>query len=240
MADDALIYGHRNSEWTGLGPTLEEDISFSSIAQDKVGHAWQLYQILEKNFGMDHPDQLAFMRDEKDMKCSHLVEIYTQDYAFALVRHFFFDHAEFLRYNMLKDSKYEPLAQLANKIKGEIKYHLLHADTWMQKLSKGTEESKARMQTAINEAFPYALGIFEEGPSEDELKETGAFAGESELHDRWLEEVFPIVRKAGLSLPESNEVEPQFGGRNGYHTEYLQPLLNEMTEVLRSEPEASW
>jgi ring-1,2-phenylacetyl-CoA epoxidase subunit PaaC len=174
------------------------------------------------------------------MKCSQLVEIYSQDYAFALVRHFFFDHAEFLRYSMLQNSRYEPLAQLSKKIKGEIKYHLLHADTWMQKLSNGTEESKARMQSAVNEAFPYALGVFEPSDHDKELKEMGAFEGETALREQWLETVFPIVRKAGLTLPEADDVEPKFGGRNGYHTEFLQPLLNEMTEVLRSEPEASW
>lgn len=240
MADDALIYGHRNSEWTGLGPTLEEDISFSSIAQDKVGHAWQLYQILENNFGMHDPDELAFKRDEKEMKCSHFVEIYTQDYAFALVRHFFFDHAEFLRYSMLQNSRYEPLAQLAKKIKGEIKYHLLHADTWMQKLGTSTEESKARMQGAVNEAFPFALGLFEKGDHEAELKEQHVFEGEEALRQQWLDSIFPIVRKAGLSMPEPEEAAPKLGGRNGYHTEFLQPLLNEMGEVLRSEPDAKW
>jgi ring-1,2-phenylacetyl-CoA epoxidase subunit PaaC len=101
MADDALIIGHRNSEWTGIGPMLEEDLAFSSMAQDKVGHAQALYQILHAVLGEKDPDILAFQRTEKDFKCCQLVELPIGEYDFSLVRHFLFDHAESLRYDML-------------------------------------------------------------------------------------------------------------------------------------------
>src|SRR5512141_2016888 len=100
IADDELILGHRNSEWTGLGPILEEDIAFSSIAQDQIGHAVSIYTMLHEQFGEPTPDALAFGREEHEFRCSHLVELPIGDYAFSLIRHFLFDHAELLRYAM--------------------------------------------------------------------------------------------------------------------------------------------
>jgi ring-1,2-phenylacetyl-CoA epoxidase subunit PaaC len=238
MADDELIIGHRNSEWTGLGPILEEDIAFSSIAQDQIGHALANYGLLNSEFGEPIPDIIAFGRDERQFCCSQFVELPTTDYAFSLIRHFLFDHAESLRYGMLTLSSFAPLASLAKKIKGELKYHVLHADMWVSKLGKGTEESHARMQSALNEAFPYALGIFEPSDYEEELIKDGVFPGEKKLHEAWLEKITPIIEKAGLTLPNTQET--NYGGRHGYHTEYLQPLIDEMTEVYRLDPAAIW
>lgn len=137
MADDALIFGHRNSEWTGLGPVLEEDIAFSSMAQDKIGHAQALYLILHEEYGAPTPDKLAYQRSEKELKCCHLVELPNGEYDFSLVRHFFFDHAEICRYALLGQSSEKRLAALAKKIHGELKYHVLHADTWLKKTCNG-------------------------------------------------------------------------------------------------------
>lgn len=241
MADDELILGHRNSEWTGLGPVLEEDIAFSSMAQDKIGHAYALYKILNEEFGEAVPDQVAFNRgDEKLFKCCQLVELPIGEYDFSLVRQFLFDHAEAARYELLLNSVYPPLAQLARKIKGELKYHVLHADVWVKKLGQATEESKARMQSAVNDTFPLALGIFEPGDFEDELKNQGIFEGEAAAKALWLESIQAVLDQAGLNLPDPKSVEPVYGGRKGYHTEHLAPLLKEMTEVFSIDPAAEW
>lgn len=240
MADDQLIIGHRNSEWTGLAPTLEEDIAFSSIAQDKLGHALALYTILHEQLGEKDPDTIAFLRSEQEMRCCHLVEYPIGEYDFSLVRHFLFDTAEHVRFEMLATSSFEPLAQVARKIKGEIKYHVLHAQTWIKQLGTGTEESRARMQTALNNVLPLALGIFEPSPFEAELAEQGVFAGEEELRQRWLDVILPTIEQAGLTLPALDSVTPVFGGRKGYHSEHLQPLLDEMTSVFRLDPTTEW
>lgn len=240
MADDALIIGHRNMEWTGVGPILEEDIAFSSIAQDKLGHALQLYAILHDVLGEKDPDTIAFTRNEKDFSCCHLVEHPIGEYDFSLVRHFYFDNAEMLRFSALTQSSFEPLAKLSNKIKGEIKYHVFHANTWINQLANGTEESKARIQSALNSVFPLALGIFEQLENESELIKSQIFIAENDLKNQWYNEVKTIVESAGLNLPELNSAEPVLGGRKGYHTEYLQPLLTEMTEVFRIDPTAEW
>src|SRR5688500_18496689 len=150
MADDALIQGHRNSEWTGLGPIMEEDIAFSSMAQDKIGHAWALYRILHENLEGTEPDRFAFLRGEKEYKCCHLVEMPNGEYDFSLMRHFLFDHAEAVRWEQLQQSTFEPLVPLARKLKGEIKYHTLHANAWISQLCRAGEESYARMQSALN------------------------------------------------------------------------------------------
>src|ERR1044071_6648325 len=107
------------------------------------------------------------------------------------MRHFLFDHAEMLRYSMLTESSFAPLAGLEKKIKGELKYHVLHADLWVSKLGQGTEESRARMQSALNEAWPYAVGMFEPAAFENELIETKVFAGEEKLQQAWLAVVMP-------------------------------------------------
>lgn len=240
MADDALVIGHRNSEWTGIGPMLEEDLAFSSMAQDKIGHAQALYNILHQEFEQAEADTLAFKREEKDFKCCQFVELPIGEYDFSLVRQFLFDHAELLRYEMLTQSSLQSLALLAKKVKGEIKYHVMHADTFLKQLGNGTEESKARMQSALNTAWPWALGIFEKSEFEADLISNKIFAGEEELKKRWLEKIAPIISAAGLNLPVTNEEKIVYGGRKGFHSEHLQPMLEEMTEVTRTDINAEW
>ena len=240
MADDALILGHRNSEWTGLGPMLEEDIAFSSMAQDKIGIANALYSMLHEQFGDKDPDTIAFTRNEKDFFCAHLVELPIGEYDFSLVRHFLYDHAEFLRFEMLQNSSYKPLADLAKKVKGELKYHILHADTWMQRLGTATEESKARMQSALNITFPLTFSLFEPSSFEDDLQAENNFEGEKALQERWLTAIQNIISQTDLKLPEVKNITAHYGGRKGFHTEHLQPMLDEMTEVFRLDAQAQW
>lgn len=240
MADDELIIAHRNSEWTGLGPILEEDIAFSSIAQDKLGHAQALYSLLEA-LGEADPDTTAFARPESRFRCCHLVEYPIGGYDFSLMRHLMFDMAEVVRFEMLEQSSYEPLAKLAAKVRGEIKYHVFHANTWVEQLgAKGSEESHARMQSALNTVFPLALGIFEPSDFEAELQAGGIFSGEAQLQGRWLAAITPILERATLVIPTVENPTVAYGGRKGYHTEHLAPLLEEMQEVFRIDPGAQW
>ncbi|HVZ41724.1 MAG TPA: 1,2-phenylacetyl-CoA epoxidase subunit PaaC [Candidatus Kapabacteria bacterium] len=240
MADDDLIIAHRNSEWTGLGPIMEEDIAFSSIAQDKLGHSLALYTLLQ-GLGEAEPDTTAFTRDEAQFRCCHLVEYPIGGYDFSLMRHFLFDMADMLRFEMLESSSFEPLAKLAAKVRGEIKYHVFHAATWVEQLgAKGNEESHARMQSSLNQVYPLALGIFEPSQYEAELAAAGIFAGEAALQEKWAAAVAPILERSNLRIPSVADPSPAYGGRRGYHTEHLQPMLTEMTEVFRIDPTASW
>ena len=186
-------------------------------------------------------DQLIIgQRDEKDFKCCHLVELPIGEFDFTLVRHFLFDHAEYIRFEMLANSSFEPIANLAKKYKGEIKYHIFHANTWIKQLMNGTEESKARIQSSFSELIPIAFSIFEPGSFEDLLIKEGIFGGEKALETKWFETISSITSDNGIKLPEVPDKMIACGGRKGYHTEYLKPMLLEMTEVLRSEPGAVW
>ncbi|MBO3700219.1 1,2-phenylacetyl-CoA epoxidase subunit PaaC [Roseivirga sp. E12] len=239
MADDQLILGHRNSEWTGFGPLLEEDIAFSSMAQDKVGQSWQLYKILNE-LGESDPDIVAFMRNADQFHNSQFVELPNGEYDFSLIRHFLFDTAELIRFQMLSESSFEPLANLAKKIKGETKYHSMHAKIWIKQLGSATEESISRLQGSLDEAMPYAFGLFEVSKFEQELIDTGIFAGEEALKALWKNATTEVISETRLTLPDMESITPVFGGRYGSHTEHLQPLLDEMSEVFKVDPTADW
>ena len=239
MADDQLILGHRNSEWTGMGPLLEEDIAFSSMAQDKIGHSLALYSILHR-LGEGEPDSVAFTRNANQFHNCVLVELPNGEYDFSLIRHFLFDTSELLRFEMLSRSSCEPLAQVAGKIKGELRYHTLHANTWVKQLGSATEESISRLQKSLDQLMPYALGIFEESPYEKELMDNGIFEGEQILKIKWQAKVEEIISATSLQVPDFKIIQSVTGGRIGEHSEHLQPLLDEMSEVFRIDPGAEW
>jgi ring-1,2-phenylacetyl-CoA epoxidase subunit PaaC len=236
LADDEVIIGHRNAEWTGHGPILEEDIAFSSMAQDEIGHA-QVYYALLHALGEADPDQLAFNRDAGEFHCAQLVELPKGDWAFSVARQFLYDAAEAVRLAALSRSSYQPLAQAARKFAGEEKYHFMHGKAWIANLGNATPESRARLQAALDQAFPYALGLFETTEADAAIVAEGLQAPEAELKKEWLALIAPIVTEAGLTLPEAAPME---GGRRGRHTEHLTALLNAMQLVFRTDPKATW
>ncbi|MGB4975016.1 MAG: 1,2-phenylacetyl-CoA epoxidase subunit PaaC [Cyclobacteriaceae bacterium] len=239
MADDQLILGHRNSEWTGFGPLLEEDIAFSSMAQDKVGHSLALYTILN-DLGEQDPDTIAFTRNADQFHNTVFTELPNAEYDFSLIRHFLYDTAEAFRFEMLSHSSFEPLAQVATKVRGELRYHTMHANTWVKQLGAATEESISRLQQSLEFALPYALGIFEPSPFEKELIADGIFEGEKALEEKWRKKVEEVIAQTQLQLPKWETITPHYGGRTGKHTEHLQPLLDEMSEVFKIDPAAEW
>lgn len=239
MADDQLILGHRNSEWTGMGPLLEEDIAFSSMAQDKIGQSLALYTILHQ-LGERDPDTIAFTRHATQFHNCLLVELPNAEYDFSLIRHFLYDTAEAIRFEALTRSSCEPLARLATKIRGELRYHTLHANTWIKQLGSATPESIDRLQKSLEYALPYAMGMFEESSFENELISDGIFEGEQKIKEKWLLQIQNIFSQTRLHLPDVRIIQPIMGGRIGKHSEHLQPLLDEMSEVFNIDPTAEW
>lgn len=239
LADDKLILGHRHSEWIGLGPILEEDIAFASMAQDEVGHAMCYYQLLEA-LGEADPDTTAFTRSAAQFRCCQFVEYPIGDYAFSLVRHFLFDMADKVRLKHLSVSKYRPLAELATKIAREEKYHQMHALTFLRQLGNSTADARQRLQTALDEAFPMAYGLFEPTVYSDILDLEEVQPHEDTLMKEWQVLIYPLIEGAGLRLPDNSRFADHFGGRSGYHTPHLQPMLTEMQEVFAIDPEARW
>ena len=240
IADDELISGHQMSQWCGTAPLLEEDLAFSSIAQDKLGHALQNFKMLEE-LGEVDPDTNGFRRSVDKFRCCQMVQLPIGDYAFSLVRQFLFDNAEFIRYEMLKNSSYTPLAQFSAKAVGELRYHVMHGDEWIKKLATATDEALKKIQKSLDELAPFALGMFEKSELENEIISKGFFVGEDELKSKWIEKVNSIISQTKLKPINWDSVEPVNGGRFGNHSKYLAPTLAEMGEVINSEPaEIDW
>jgi ring-1,2-phenylacetyl-CoA epoxidase subunit PaaC len=246
IADDELLIGHRDSEWTGLGPILEEDIAFSSMAQDELGHALLWYKLLEQ-MGEADPDRTVFQRPAADWRNARFCELPRGDYAFSLVRQYLFDLAEALRYEALAQSPWREMADTATKIRQEEKYHLLHGRAYLDRLGKTNSDSRARLQAALDEALPYALGLWEAPEGEPLLVAAGVVPSSSELRLRWLTVIRQAFGSAGLELPieGSDEapvcrVEAIEGGRSGAHGLDLDEILEAMQTLFLSDPEAQW
>lgn len=234
LADEELILGQRDSEWTGHAPLLEEDIAFSNIAQDEIGHALLWYTILHEQAGQPHPDRLAFWREAYEFRNATLVELPKGDWAFTIVRQYLFDEYEKARNAMLAHCGYRPIEDAVAKIAHEEVYHLMHSRGWVRRLGDATAESHHRMQTALDQLWPHALGLFEPIEHDTEL-----LAQSDSIKAAWLEVVMPCLTQATLIIPL--EVAPVFGGRRGQHTAHLTALLGEMQQVARSEaPDVMW
>jgi ring-1,2-phenylacetyl-CoA epoxidase subunit PaaC len=213
LADDELILGWRDSEWTGIAPLLEEDVAFSSISQNEIGHARALYELAARELGTD-ADARAFDRAPDEYRCAPLVELRRLEWARTIARHWLYETADEIRLAALKDSDDPEIAGLAAKIDREEAYHRMHAEMWIDRLL-ASGEGTARLREAVEELWPYALGVLD-----DELR--------PELAAR-------VRARLPFELPE---VEPV---TRGQHTDELRELWDEMTEVRRSAPAgAQW
>jgi ring-1,2-phenylacetyl-CoA epoxidase subunit PaaC len=155
-ADDELILGWRDSEWTGIAPSLEEDVAFSSIAQNEIGHARALYELAARDLGTT-ADELAFDRDPSEYRCAPLVELRQLDWAHTIARHWLYETADELRLAALKESDDREIAGLAAKMDREEVYHRLHAQMWADRL-----RDEPRFREAVDALWPYAVGVLDE------------------------------------------------------------------------------
>ena len=213
LADDELILGWRNSEWTGIAPFLEEDVAFSSIAQNEIGHARALYELAARELGTD-ADALAFDRPLEEYRCAPLVELRRLEWARTIARHWLYETADEIRLETLKSSADADIAGLAAKIDREELYHRMHAEMWIDRLL-ASKEGRSRLDEALDELWPYALGVLD-----DELR--------PELVRR-------VEAKLGRAMPPAEPVP------RGRHEAELAELLDEMTIVRRSAPAgAQW
>ncbi len=236
LADDELILAHRNSEWSGHAPILEEDIAFSNIALDEMGHANLWYQRVEDLTGQP-PDQLAFFRDAAAYRCAQFVELPKGDWAFSMLRQYLFDTAESVRLPALAASTWAPLAETAAKIRTEEIYHLRHTRAWVKRLGLGTEESHRRLQAALDALWPYALQLFISLPGEPALVAEGLLPDSTKLQPAWEDLTHTDLRAAGLTVPST----PPLATDRATHSEYLPALLEEMQAVARLEaPGTEW
>jgi ring-1,2-phenylacetyl-CoA epoxidase subunit PaaC len=240
LADDEMILAHRNSEWAGHAPILEEDIAFANIALDEMGHAALWYRLVAKLREQDpddYPDEMVFTRASEQFRNVQLVEQPIGDWAFSILRQYLFDASEVVRLEALLESSYEPISEIAAKVRLEELYHLRHSQAWTRRLGRGTEESNGRMQRALGELFTYALQLFEPLPGETDLTRLGFLPEAETLRETWLARVRDHLERSDLMLPEDQV--PQVQARE-LHSEHLDPLVREMQEVARAELGVSW
>jgi len=152
LADDELVLGWRDSEWTGIAPMLEEDVAFSSISQNEIGHARAVYELLAGPDG--DADALAFDRTLEEYRCAPLVELHLLEWAHTIARRWLYEVADEIRISALKDDSDPGVAGLAAKIDREEAYHRMHAEMWHERL-----RDEPRFRTAVEELWPYALGV---------------------------------------------------------------------------------
>ncbi len=240
-ADDKLILGHRNSDWTGLAPVMEEDIAFSSLAQDEMAHALALYE-LAGSLVAKSADELAYGRRPQEYRCAAIVELPDEfDWATALCRQFFCDHFDALRLGRLAKSSHKPLADLAVRLRAEEQIHVEHAASWVRRLGRGTDEARNRMQRALDALAPHAPSLFEPVEGQEALESAGLYPpGEAAMFEAWSAALLQVTEAAGLRLDLEAPSAAASGGRRGRHSEHLALLLDEMCEVYRLEPNASW
>ena len=240
VADDELIVGHRHSEWTGLAPDIESDVALSSIAQEEIGHARLLYERVAELAGGD-PDALAYGRGPDAFRNAVLVERPNGDWGFSITRMFLYDHADAVRLDALAGGDLTPLADLARTLRREERYHMIYGEQWLRRLARATDESRDKVQAALDMAWPEAEALFAASDAQDMLKEPGVLAVDLATQvQRWRDAVLPVLSDLGLRVPSGPEQGQVPDGRRGEHTEHLAILLEEMTSVSRSEPGARW
>ncbi len=237
LADDELILAHRHSEWAGHGPILEEDIAFTNIALDELGHAAIWYELRQTLTG-DDPDELVFFREPGAFRNVQLAELPNTDWGFSMLRQYFFDVAEQVRLSHLKDSSYEPLAQASAKILTEEIYHVRHTSMWVQRLGLGTEESNARMQQALDALWPYTRQLFGREAGDERLIEAGIIPEPDALYREWVSIVEPFLTACNLTVPDDG-LSRRYVPRSE-HTESLMALLTELQSVAHLDPMAEW
>jgi ring-1,2-phenylacetyl-CoA epoxidase subunit PaaC len=267
LADDELILGHRHSEWTGFAPHIEEDVAFSSIAQDEIGHAGAYYMLIAEATG-DDPDRLALGRGADEYRNAILCERNNRDWAYTLARHWLYDNADAVRLEALEQSSHKELAALSTKIRREERYHLIHGDAWMTRVAGGPIEGRTKLIDSLTETFPESVALFEPSDLEQDAVNHGWLPVPSaELTERFIERTGSALDELGLPTEVRSHIDQSaefvasssgdliedatssgqpehapsgFGGRRGKHSEEFQPLWEEMTSTYRSDPGATW
>ena len=235
LADDEFVLGHRNSEWTGHAPILEEDIALANLAQDELGHATLWYGLRGALDGSD-PDKLVYFRGEEAWRNVRMLELPKGDWAFTMLRQYLFDAFEHVHLPRLEESTHTPTTEAAAKIRREEHFHLQHTHVWVERLGLGTEESQGRMQRALDELWPLAGQLFMPLPDEAVLVQEGMVPDLKEVREAWLEHVTPHLTASGLTVP-ATDTPP---ASREEHTEHLTRLLDDLQKVARLEPDAVW
>jgi ring-1,2-phenylacetyl-CoA epoxidase subunit PaaC len=235
LADNALIMGHRNSEWCGHGPILEQDIAISNIALDLIGQARNFYQYAADLIGNNTTeDSLAYFRDANDFKNYLLVEQPNGDWAQTVLKQFLFSVYQYYLYQQLQNNDDNQLKAIASKALKEVTYHVRWSSEWIIRLGDGTEESKTRLLKALHELWMFTGELFE--PALYELNMSIDFIL---LKEEWNKKIQSVFDEATIIVPIKSSWH-QSGGKKGKHSEHLGFILAEMQFIQRAYPNSEW
>lgn len=238
LADDALVLGHRHVQWTGVAPHLEEDLAFTSIGLDAMGHALVWYGLAAECVGTD-PDALALGRSAEEFRSCALVERPNRDWAYTVARHWLADTAETARLEWLAGSGWDGLRDAAGGPAREQAWHLRHAEEWMRRLARGPAEARSRLAEALRLALPEASGLFAPSFGEEDLVADGTLPSTArEVLERW--RAARSVDLEGFGLGELAPLLQAAPGDRATRTENFAELWAELTGLYQAHPGARW
>ncbi|MFT9849748.1 1,2-phenylacetyl-CoA epoxidase subunit PaaC [Aneurinibacillus sp. REN35] len=248
LADDDLLISHRGSEWLGLCPHIEEDVAFSSITQDTMGHSAMYYQMLEE-LGVGKADDLAHLRNPEEYKNAIFVERVNgqgdykenpdYDWGYAIIRNYAYEVFKKIRLDALEQCSYVPLADIAKKIKREQFYHLYHWEIWIDQLSHSTDEAQMRLDAAIKKTWEDIGSLLDLGPKAKEFVQFGLLSSEEVLRETFMSVMKEKLESYDLFWP-GEPLSMAETGRDGQHTTAFVDALNELSEVYKLAPQARW
>ncbi len=239
LGDNSLILGQRLSAWCGHGPALEEDIALANVALDLIGQTQLWLELAGDVEGQGRSaDALAYHRDAFDFRNAHLVEQPNGDFGQTLMRQFLFDAWHLPLLLALTKSPDNRIADIAEKISKEVRYHLERSSDLVIRLGDGSEESHRRMQRALDALMPHAYELLQITDGDALLISEGVIGDITSVAAQWEEQVNSVLALATLSRP-STPAAPG-GGRRGRHTEHLGYLLADLQFLQRAYPDATW
>jgi ring-1,2-phenylacetyl-CoA epoxidase subunit PaaC len=239
LGDNTLILGQRLGEWCGHAPAVETDMALTNIALDLLGQTRSYFQYAAEIEGKGRTeDDIAFLRNEREYRNVLLVELPNEDFAYTIVRQFFFDAFHLLFLEKLAKSKEERLAAIAVKSLKEVKYHFRFSREWTLRLGDGTALSREKMQNAVNDLWVYTHELVESSDLEKAMATQGIGVDVSTLKTDYYNTLYETLAEATLLIPTENWW--QKGGKTGIHTEFLGHILSEMQYLQRAYPNAVW
>lgn len=237
LGDDALILSQRLCEWVTNAPTIEEDLALANIALDLLGHARLLLSYAGELDGTGRSDDdLSYTRSAREFRNVTLVETANGDFAVTIARQLVYGYYSRLLYTALEESADAVLSGFGAKACKEVAYHCMHAGQWTVRLGLGTQESRRRMQAALDKVWPYVDELFRSDRLTQRLD--ADCVDPARLRAEWEKEVAAVIAEAGLTVPKAQWTAT--GGRSGLHTEAFGPLVAVMQSVRRQYPGATW
>ena len=238
MADDEFVLGFCDSEWTGIAPMLEEDVAFSSLSQDEIGHARLWYEMLAQLTG-DTADHIAYGRQPTEYRHADLVDHPRTDWAFTIARRWLYETADSVRLAALANASWQPLADIVAKVRREERYHLMHMDVWLRRLADGGDEPRSRLEAALERLIPDAPSVLTTLEEEETLVNARILSDYmSNLTRSWVAQANAQLSGLGFGF---GDLPAKSGGRDrSAPSEAFKWLWGEFTSVYRSEEGATW